>query len=62
METRAAVTVESHKPFAIRELDEDEPGMGEVHVEYVVSGLCRSDLHFLKRKETVIREIPIRLA
>ncbi|GLZ49864.1 alcohol dehydrogenase [Actinomycetospora sp. NBRC 106375] len=48
MRTRAAVL---EKPgddqFTIRELEVDEPGAGEVHIRYVASGLCHSDLHLI---------------
>jgi S-(hydroxymethyl)glutathione dehydrogenase/alcohol dehydrogenase len=47
MKTRAAVLEEGSKVFEIRELDVDEPGMGEVHIKYVASGLCHSDLHLI---------------
>lgn len=47
MKTRAAVLEEGSKAFEIRELDVDEPGVGEVHIKYVASGLCHSDLHLI---------------
>ncbi|MBO0748563.1 MAG: alcohol dehydrogenase catalytic domain-containing protein, partial [Acidimicrobiaceae bacterium] len=47
MKTRAAVLEEGSKAFEIRELDVDEPRVGEVHIKYVASGLCHSDLHLI---------------
>jgi alcohol dehydrogenase (nicotinoprotein) len=47
MKTRAAVVEEGATSFEIRELDVDEPGVGEVHVRFVASGLCHSDLHLI---------------
>lgn len=43
--TRAAVLDEDSTEFEIRTLDVDEPGYREVHVRFVASGLCHSDLH-----------------
>ena len=47
MRTRAAVVDEGTKEFEVRELEVDEPGPGEVHVRFVASGLCHSDLHLV---------------
>jgi NDMA-dependent alcohol dehydrogenase len=47
MKTRAAVVDENSTAFEIRELDVDEPGDGEVHIKFVASGLCHSDLHLI---------------
>ncbi|QKT08582.1 NDMA-dependent alcohol dehydrogenase [Gordonia sp. X0973] len=47
MTTRAAVLNEGAKEFEIVELDVDEPGPHEVHIKYVASGLCHSDLHLI---------------
>ncbi|NKQ55560.1 NDMA-dependent alcohol dehydrogenase [Amycolatopsis sp. K13G38] len=47
MKTRAAVVEQGSNAFEIRELDVDEPGVGEVHVKFVASGLCHSDLHLI---------------
>src|SRR6476646_5148607 len=47
MRTRAAVVDEGSRDFEVRELEVDEPGPGEVHVRFVASGLCHSDLHLL---------------
>ena len=47
MRTRAAVVDEGSTRFEIRELEVDEPGVGEVHVRFVASGLCHSDLHLI---------------
>jgi len=47
MRTRAAVVDEGTKEFEIRELEVDEPRTGEVHVRFVASGLCHSDLHLV---------------
>jgi S-(hydroxymethyl)glutathione dehydrogenase/alcohol dehydrogenase len=45
--TRAAVLDEGSTEFEIRTLEVDEPGYREVHVRFVASGLCHSDLHSL---------------
>lgn len=45
MKTKAAVLTDVHQPFEIMELDLDGPGVGEVLIRYVASGLCHSDLH-----------------
>lgn len=50
--TRAVVLDENSTEFEIRELELDEPGVGEVLVRYVASGLCHSDLHSLDRSIT----------
>lgn len=47
MKTRAAVLEKPGSAFEIRELDVDEPGMGEVHIRFAASGLCHSDLHLI---------------
>ncbi|BAH51055.1 NDMA-dependent alcohol dehydrogenase [Rhodococcus opacus] len=47
MKTKAAVLLENSTEFEIRELDIDEPGVGEVQIKFVASGLCHSDLHLL---------------
>ena len=47
MRTRAAVVDEGTKEFEVRELEVDDPGAGEVHVRFVASGLCHSDLHLV---------------
>jgi alcohol dehydrogenase (nicotinoprotein) len=47
MKTRAAVLEEGSKQFEIRELNVDPPGQGELHVKFVASGLCHSDLHLI---------------
>jgi S-(hydroxymethyl)glutathione dehydrogenase/alcohol dehydrogenase len=47
MKTRAAVLEEGSKHFEIKELDVDEPGVGEVHVKFTAAGLCHSDLHLI---------------
>jgi alcohol dehydrogenase (nicotinoprotein) len=48
MKTKAAILVEAGKPFEIEELDLAGPGEYEVLVRYDYSGLCHSDLHFVK--------------
>lgn len=45
MKTKAAVLLETGKPFEIMELDLDGPGPGEVLIKYTAAGLCHSDLH-----------------
>jgi NDMA-dependent alcohol dehydrogenase len=47
MKTRAAVLEEGSTCFKIMELEVPPPGPGEVHVKFVASGLCHSDLHLL---------------
>lgn len=48
MKTTAAILVEAGKPFEIEELEVVKPGEREVLVRYDYSGLCHSDLHFVK--------------
>jgi S-(hydroxymethyl)glutathione dehydrogenase/alcohol dehydrogenase len=48
MKTQAAILVEAGKPFEIEELEVAKPGPREVLVRYDYSGLCHSDLHFVK--------------
>jgi S-(hydroxymethyl)glutathione dehydrogenase/alcohol dehydrogenase len=48
MKTKAAILVEAGKPFEIEELEVVAPGENEVLVRYDYSGLCHSDLHFVK--------------
>jgi S-(hydroxymethyl)glutathione dehydrogenase/alcohol dehydrogenase len=48
MKTKAAILVEAGKPFEIDELEVITPGEREVLVRYDYSGLCHSDLHFVK--------------
>ncbi|MBH0122861.1 NDMA-dependent alcohol dehydrogenase [Rhodococcus sp. NPDC003382] len=45
MKTKAAVLLETGRPFEIMELDLDGPGPGEVLIKYTAAGLCHSDLH-----------------
>lgn len=45
MKTVAAVIDEQTDGFELRELEVDPPGPGEVHIRFVASGLCHSDLH-----------------
>ncbi|WP_420752193.1 NDMA-dependent alcohol dehydrogenase [Rhodococcus sp. O3] len=45
MKTKAAVLLETGRPFEIMELDLDGPGPGEVLIKYAAAGLCHSDLH-----------------
>src|SRR3954471_19944825 len=47
MKTRAAVLEDGSREFEIRELEVDPPRPGEVHVKFVASGLCHSDLHLI---------------
>lgn len=47
MKTRAAVIDQGKTSFEIRELEIDEPRVGEVVVKFVASGLCHSDMHLL---------------
>ncbi|MBN9742702.1 alcohol dehydrogenase [Amycolatopsis sp. A1MSW2902] len=47
MKTRAAVVDQDATEFEVRTLEVAEPGPGEVHVKFVASGLCHSDLHLV---------------
>ncbi|UKD57674.1 NDMA-dependent alcohol dehydrogenase [Amycolatopsis sp. FU40] len=47
MKTLAAVVDENSTEFELRTLEVDEPGVGEVHVKFVASGLCHSDFHMI---------------
>lgn len=47
MKTLAAVVDENSTEFELRTLEVDEPGVGEVHVRFVASGLCHSDFHMI---------------
>jgi S-(hydroxymethyl)glutathione dehydrogenase/alcohol dehydrogenase len=49
MKTLAAVVDENSREFELRTLEVDEPGVGEVHVKFVASGLCHSDFHLIDR-------------
>ena len=42
---RAAVLREFHKPLRIEEVEIPSPGLGEVRVKVMASGLCVSDIH-----------------
>jgi Zn-dependent alcohol dehydrogenase len=42
---RAAVLEELGRPIAVRELELNEPRIGEVRVRMLASGVCHSDLH-----------------
>ena len=42
---RAAVLTEVGRPVDIREVDLNEPRVGEVRVRMLASGVCHSDLH-----------------
>ena len=57
MKTKAAVLLETGKPFEIMELDLDGPGPGEVLIKYTAAGLCHSDLHFMEGKWAT--ELPV---
>lgn len=45
---KAAVLYEPNKPFKVEEVTLDEPQANEVLVKLVVTGVCHTDLHFLK--------------
>jgi NDMA-dependent alcohol dehydrogenase len=45
---KAAVLYEPNKPFEVEEVTLDEPQANEVLVKLVVTGVCHTDLHFLK--------------
>ena len=47
MKTLAAVVEENGTEFELRTLDVAEPGFGEVHLKFVASGLCHTDLHLV---------------
>ena len=44
MNITAAVVLEKEQPFGIEEVELDEPGVGEVLVRIVGSGVCHTDL------------------
>jgi len=48
MKSRAAVLFESPGRYQVIDVDIDEPKDHEVLVRYVASGLCGSDVHFIK--------------
>jgi S-(hydroxymethyl)glutathione dehydrogenase/alcohol dehydrogenase len=48
MKSRAAVLLESPGRYVVRDIDVDEPKQHEVLVRYVASGICGSDLSFIK--------------
>ena len=45
---KAAVLYEPNKPLEVEEVTLDEPQANEVLVKLVVTGVCHTDLHFLK--------------
>ena len=49
MRTLAAVVDDDSTEFELRELEVADPVAGEVHVRFVASGLCHSDLHLVDR-------------
>ena len=49
---RAAVLYEAKTPLVIEEMDQDEPGPGEVMVKMMASGVCHSDWHVAKGEWT----------
>ncbi len=51
-EMRAAVLYEYRQPMRIERVQLDDPEQGEVLVRIAASGVCRSDLHVIKREWT----------
>jgi NDMA-dependent alcohol dehydrogenase len=49
---QAAVLYEAHQPLVIEELTLLPPQAGEVRVRFAASGVCHSDLHYLKGDRT----------
>ena len=49
---KAAVLYEPNTPLEIEELDLEEPGIGEVLVRMMASGVCHSDWHVVKGEWT----------
>ena len=45
---KAAVLYEPHNPLAVEDLHLDGPRTGEVLVKLAASGVCHSDLHYIK--------------
>ncbi len=45
---RAAVLYEPGKPLVVEEVDLESPRQGEVLVKIVATGVCHSDLHYIK--------------
>jgi S-(hydroxymethyl)glutathione dehydrogenase / alcohol dehydrogenase len=48
MKIRAAVLYECNTPFVVEEVDLADPEAGEVLVKISATGLCHSDLHYVK--------------
>ena len=44
---KAAVLYEANRPMDIEELDQDEPGPGEVRIKIGAAGICASDHHIM---------------
>jgi S-(hydroxymethyl)glutathione dehydrogenase/alcohol dehydrogenase len=49
---QAAVLYEAHQPLVIEELSLLPPETGEVRVRFAASGVCHSDLHYIKGDRT----------
>ncbi|MGW4335395.1 NDMA-dependent alcohol dehydrogenase [Rhodococcus koreensis] len=58
MRTKAAVLREAPGEWAVEELELDGPGVGEVLVEMVASGLCHSDDH-ISAGDTQVGHLPL---
>lgn len=54
----AAVLEELNTPLAVGERPDPEPGEGEVRIRVKASGLCNSDLHYMKG-DSPVGKIPI---
>jgi S-(hydroxymethyl)glutathione dehydrogenase/alcohol dehydrogenase len=54
---RAAVLRAPHTPVDIADVELEKPGPGEVRVDLVAAGVCRSDLHRLTG-HTVVNKLP----
>ena len=53
MKTKAAVCYEINTPLKVEEVELDEPQANEVLVKIVATGVCHTDLHFLKGEAPV---------
>ena len=47
MQTKAAILWEVNKPWAVEDIELDDPKEGEVMVKLAASGLCHSDEHLV---------------
>jgi len=53
MKTRAAVCYEPNTPLKVEEVELDEPKVNEVLIRITATGVCHTDLHFMKGEAPV---------